>query len=187
MPAEQLSPRQREVLDTARGLLDSEGVEALTLGRIARALGIKTPSLYKHFTGKRQLEAKLIAEGLQAHAEAMEAAEPGLESLAATYRAFALEHPQLYRLMTDRPLPRDELPKGLEARAAAPLQRALGDPDLARAAWAYAHGMVQLELAGRFPEDADLGAAWSKAVQALQHAAGPGGAQHGRMDTDTVI
>ena len=171
MPAERLSPRQREVLATARALLDSEGVEALTLGRIARALGIKTPSLYKHFTGKRQLEALLIADGLQAHAEAMEAAEPGLESIAAAYRRFAVEHPQLYRLMTDRPLPRDELPEGLEARAAAPLQRTLGDPDLARAAWAYAHGMVQLELAGRFPADADLGAAWSKAIRALENAA----------------
>ena len=171
MPAERLSPRQREVLDVARGLLDTDGVEALTLGRIARALGIKTPSLYKHFTGKRQLEALLIAEGLQAHAEAMEGAEPGLASIAAAYRSFALEHAQLYRLMTDRPLPRDELPEGLEARAAAPLQRALGDADLARAAWAYAHGMVQLELAGRFPADADLDAAWSKAIRALESAA----------------
>jgi AcrR family transcriptional regulator len=171
VPAERLSSRQREVLDTARCLLDEEGVEALTLGRIARELGIKTPSLYKHFTGKRQLEALLIADGLRMHAEALDGTGPDLESIAAAYRSFALEHPQLYRLMTDRPLPRDELPDGLEARAAAPLLRALRDPDLARAAWAYAHGMVQLELAGRFPADADLGAAWSKAIRALQSAA----------------
>jgi hypothetical protein len=38
---------------------------------------------------------------------------------------------------------------------------------LARAAWAFAHGTVQLEQAGRFPLGADLDAAWSKAVQAL--------------------
>jgi len=171
VPAERLTPRQLEVLGAARGLLDSEGVEVLTLGRVARALGIKTPSLYKHFTGKRQLEALLIADGLEACAEALEAAEPGLESIAAAYRRFALEHPQLYRLMTDRPLPRDELPSGLEERAAAPLLRALGDPDLARAAWGHAHGMVQLELAGRFPAGADLGPAWSKAIRALERAA----------------
>ena len=159
------------MLDTARRLLDEEGVEGLTLGRVARELGIKTPSLYKHFTGKRQLEALLIADGLRSHAEVLEATRPDLGSIAAAYRAFALENPHLYRLMTDRPLPRDELPAGLEARAAAPLLRALGDPDLARAAWAYAHGMVQLELAGRFPADADLDAAWSKAIRALQNAA----------------
>jgi hypothetical protein len=33
--------------------------------------------------------------------------------------------------------------------------------------------MVQLELAGRFPAEADLGAAWSKAIQALERASAP--------------
>jgi hypothetical protein len=73
--------------------------------------------------------------------------------------------------MTERPLPRDLLPDGLEARAAAPVLGAVGDPDLARAAWAYAHGMVQLELAGRFPPGADLDPAWTKAVAAFTAAA----------------
>ena len=72
--------------------------------------------------------------------------------------------------MTDRPLPRDLLPEGLEARAAAPLMRAAGDPDLARAVWAFAHGMVVLELAGRFPPDAELERAWAKAVEAFSAA-----------------
>jgi AcrR family transcriptional regulator len=164
-----VSARRTEILDAARSLLVSEGVEALTMGRLAQALGIKPPSLYKHFAGKRELEALLIAEGLAAHAEALEGAAD-LAGVAARYRAFALANPQLYRLMTERPLPREDLPEGVEARAAAPLLRVVdGDPDLARAAWAFAHGMVQLELAGRFPEDADLDAAWAKAVAAFTH------------------
>jgi hypothetical protein len=36
-----------------------------------------------------------------------------------------------------------------------------GDPDRARAAWAFAHGMTILELDGRFPTNADLDAAWA--------------------------
>jgi AcrR family transcriptional regulator len=167
VPAATLTGRQREVLDVARRLLSAEGVDALTLGRIARELGIKPPSLYKHFAGKRQLEAALIAEGLEQHAAVLEAAGPRLAHIAAAYRRFALAHPHLYRLMTERPLPRDDLPPGLEARAAAPLLRAVGDRDLARAVWAFAHGMVQLELAGRFPPGADLDAAWAKATAAL--------------------
>jgi len=166
--AEARTPRQREILDVARRLLADDGVEALTLGRIARELGIRTPSLYKHVDSKRAIEVALIAEGLEASADALERAAPDLASLAAAYRRFALEQPQLYRLMTERPLPREELPPGLEERAAAPLIRALGDADLARATWAFAHGMVQLELAGRFPPDADLDAAWATAVAALQ-------------------
>jgi AcrR family transcriptional regulator len=168
VPADDLSGRQREILDVARTLLTTEGIEALTLGRIARVLGIRTPSLYKHFASKRELEATLIAEGLEASAEMLEAAGPDLAAIAAAYRRFALERPALYRLMTERPLPREDLPAGVEARAAAPLLRALGDPDLARATWAFAHGMVELELAGRFPPGADLDAAWAKAVSALQ-------------------
>jgi AcrR family transcriptional regulator len=166
--AEHLTARQRDIVSVARGLLTSEGVESVTVGRVASALGIKPPSLYKHFASKRALEAELIAEGLEASAEALEAAEPGLAGVARAYRRFATANPQLYRLMTERPLPRDLLPDGLEARAAAPLVAAAGDPDLARAAWAFAHGMVVLELAGRFPPDADLDAAWDRGVAALE-------------------
>jgi AcrR family transcriptional regulator len=171
VPLEALTARQEEILGAARGLLAGEGVEALTVGRLARALEIKPPSLYKHFASKRELEARLIAEGLEAHARALEAAGPGLAGIAAAYRAFALENPQLYRLMTERPLPREDLPEGVEARAAAPVLRTAGDPDLARALWSFAHGMVQLELAGRYPPDADLAAAWRRGVEAFEAAA----------------
>ena len=66
--------------------------------------------------------------------------------------------------MTERPLPRDLLPKGLEARAAAPLMKAAGDADLSRALWGFVHGMVTLELAGRFPPWAKLDRTWTKAI-----------------------
>jgi AcrR family transcriptional regulator len=168
--AGRLTARQQEIVGAARALLTREGVEALTLGRVAQALGIKPPSLYKHFPSKRALEAVLIAEGMRIWAEALESAHPTLADIAVAYRRFARENPQLYRLMTDRPLPRDLLPAGIEARAAAPLMRAAGDPDLARAVWAFAHGMVVLELAGRFPPDAELERAWDQAVDAFSAA-----------------
>ena len=168
--AGELSPRQQEIVGVARDLLTREGVEALTLGRVAQALGIKPPSLYKHFASKRALEAVLIAEGMRMWAESLETAGATLSELAIAYRRFAHENPQLYRLMTDRPVPRELLPEGLEARAAAPLVAATGDPDLARAVWAFAHGMVVLELAGRFPPDAELEHAWRKAIDAFSAA-----------------
>ena|SRR5437773_5017306 len=171
VPDRELSARQREIVSVARALLVEDGVEGLTLGRVAARLGIKPPSLYKHFANKRELEAVLIAEGLEAFTQALEWGGQGLASIARAYRRFALSNPQLYRLITERPLPRDLLPDGLEARAAAPIVAAAGDPDLARAAWAFAHGMVQLELADRFPPDADLDPAWTKAIEAFEAAA----------------
>ena len=91
-----------------------------------------------------------------------------LPALAAAYRRFALAHPHLYRLMTNGPLPREHLPPGLEDRTAAPVLRAAGSQARARAVWAFAHGMVMLELDHRFPADADLDAAWRAGIAAFQ-------------------
>ncbi|WP_460110676.1 TetR-like C-terminal domain-containing protein [Streptomyces sp. YKOK-J1] len=50
---------------------------------------------------------------------------------------------------------------------ALPLLRAWGnDLDPARATWAFAHGMVILEIHGRFPHDADLETAWQRGLKA---------------------
>lgn len=170
--AERLTPRAREIATAARALLEESGAAALTMRSLADRLGIKAPSLYKHFPDKHAVEVELTAQLLTESAEALEATEaqaPGsLEALAEAYRAYALAHPHLYCLATEQPLPRTELPEGLEDRAALPLLRACaGDLDLARAVWAFAHGMVILEIHGRFPADADLDAAWKRGLKAL--------------------
>ena len=73
--------------------------------------------------------------------------------------------------MTERPLRRERLAPGVEERAAAPVVQAVGgDPDTARAAWAFAHGMTILELNGRFPATADLDAAWDRGLRAFRPA-----------------
>ena len=128
--------------------------------------------MYKHLPSKEALETAVVATGFEEAAERFEAAvarnrRRPLTALAAEYRAFALEHPHLYRLMTGGPLRRDLLPAGLEARSAAPLLAAAGSEDRARAAFAFAHGMTILELDGRFPPDADLDSAWRVGIRAL--------------------
>ncbi|MCZ0989519.1 TetR/AcrR family transcriptional regulator [Streptomyces diastatochromogenes] len=167
-----MTPRAREIVAAARALLEESGAAALTMRTLADRLGIKAPSLYKHFPDKHAVEVELTAQMLAESAEALEAAEahtPGsLETLAEAYRTYALAHPHLYCLATEQPLPRAELPAGLEDRAALPLLRACaGDLDLARAIWAFAHGMVILEIHGRFPADADLDAAWKRGLKVL--------------------
>lgn len=155
-----------------RRLLEEEGPASLTMRRLAERVGIRAPSLYKHFPDKAALEAAVIATGLEDAAAAFEAAVDAatdpLSALAATYRRFALDHPHLYRLMNTGPLPREHLPPGLEDRTAAPLLRVAGTQARARAIWAFAHGMVLLELDHRFPPDADLDAAWHAGITAFQ-------------------
>jgi hypothetical protein len=74
--------------------------------------------------------------------------------------------------MTERALNRELLVPGVEERAALSLYQATGeDLDLARAVWAFAHGMIILELNCRFPGDADLDAAWQRGLAAFRAAA----------------
>jgi AcrR family transcriptional regulator len=171
------SGRRDEIVAAALSLLEEQGPDAVTMRSIAQRLGIQAPSLYKHVADKGELEAALIIEGLRDWAEqfgaALQSSRDPLLDVAQAYRAWALRRPHLYRLMTDKPLPRAELPAGLEAAAAAPVVSAVGgDENLARVAWALAHGLASLEIADRFPPGADLDAAWRTAVSAL-HGARP--------------
>jgi hypothetical protein len=43
-----------------------------------------------------------------------------------------------------------------------------GDEHLARALWAMAHGLVDLELSNRFPPDADLDRTWARAIEPFE-------------------
>jgi AcrR family transcriptional regulator len=164
-PGTRLGPRARQIVAAARELLEKDGADALTMRRLAERIGVKAPSLYKHFPDKAAVEVELMALLFAELADALEAAvaaAPGsLQALYDAYRSYAVDHPGLYRLATQKPLPRHALPPGLEDRAAAPLFRELAlDEHTARAAWAFAHGMVVLELDGRFPEGSDLDGAW---------------------------
>ena len=171
---EQPSARVTEIVAAARELLEAGGPEALTMRALADKLGIRAPSIYKHIPDKADLEAAVIAAAFDEQAAAFTNAiarspRDPLSALGRAYRAWALEHRHLYRLMTNRPLDRDRLPEGVEAGAAAPIVEACGgDPDRARAAWAFAHGMTSLELADRFPAGADLDAAWRAGLAAFR-------------------
>ena len=171
-----LTPRAHEIAECARELLEAEGAAGLSMRNLAGRLGIRAPSLYKHFPSKDAIEAVLISIGFDEQAQLFRAAladsrEP-LAAMANIYRMWARRHPELYRLMYDRPLNRSLLIPGSEEAAAAPaIEAAGGDEDLARGAWAFAHGMTILELNHRFGEGADLGAAWTRGIAALQAAA----------------
>jgi AcrR family transcriptional regulator len=170
---DQLTPRAREIVNAARELLEQEGIEALSMRRIAQCLGIRAPSIYKHLPDKHALEAAIISTGFEEQVALFEAAlehsDDPLGALARAYRDFGREHPHLYRLMTERALNRELLVPDSEQRAALPLYQASGENlDLARAAWAFAHGMTILELNNRFPPDADLDAAWQHGIAAFR-------------------
>ncbi len=160
--------RREQIVDAAQHLLETEGPESVTMRRVAAALDIRAPSLYKHMSGKAELEAALQCRALQQQA-AFLAEASDLTEMAAAYRRWALDHPQLYQLLTRRPLDRTLIPAELEQAAAAPLLAVChNDLDRARALWGLGHGLVDLELSGRFPPGADIDRAWSVALAAFR-------------------
>ncbi|NUR27309.1 MAG: TetR/AcrR family transcriptional regulator [Catenulispora sp.] len=172
---DQLTPRARQIVQAARELLEPEGPAALSMRRLGDAIGMRAASLYEHLRSKEALEAVLISSGFEEQAElfaqALQGSTDPIASLIAAYRDFARRQPNLYRLMTERPLRRDLLAPGVEEAAVLPLLQAVGgDREEARAIWAFAHGMVILELNRRFPAGADLDTTWRRGIDRFRGA-----------------
>jgi AcrR family transcriptional regulator len=170
---DKLSPRARQIVAAARELVEQEGLDALSMRRLAERLGIRAPSIYKHLPDKQALENALISAVLDeqgAHFEAAVAdADDPVGAFATAYRDFARHSPHLYRLVTGGRLDHDLLTSAAAERAALPIVDAVGgDRDLARALWAFAHGMAILELDGRFHPDANIDVAWQRGLNSFR-------------------
>jgi AcrR family transcriptional regulator len=170
------STRRAQIVAAARRLLEEEGPEALSMRNVAAEIGIRAPSLYEHVADKRALESAIIAAGLNeqgvAFREALAANGPGdpLAAIAGAWRRWARAHPHVYGLIYARDLDRsDPAVAEAELAAGAPL-REICDGDLvnARVIWAFAHGMVNLELTERFPPGTDVEALWERGLGALR-------------------
>jgi AcrR family transcriptional regulator len=166
-----------ETVAVARRILEADGPDALTMRRLADELGIRAPSLYKHFASKAAVESAIIEDvlfdiGSVTH-DALRPPPPTspLLNLLTTYRSFSVAHPNLYRLATGGPLSRQSLPPGLEEWAGNPWFVVTADPNLAQALWSFAHGMVILELDDRYPPGSPLDDTWHAGALAFERSA----------------
>ncbi len=164
------SSRQAEILAAARRRVEAEGWEALSMRALAADLGIRAPSLYKHLPNKDAVRTQLLIDAFvqmgQACWQVIET-EASVPALLRAYRATAAESPELYRLATSGPLDRAALPDGLEEWSGQPFFTVVGNPVIAQALWAAAHGLTILELDGRLPPGSDVEAAWGELAEAF--------------------
>ena len=54
--------RRREFIEAARVVITDHGMQALTIGSLARAVGVSEGAIYRHFKGKKQIIAGLIED-----------------------------------------------------------------------------------------------------------------------------
>jgi AcrR family transcriptional regulator len=175
-------PRAQEILRAARALLEERGADGLRMRPLADRLGVKAPSLYKHFASKRQVENALIATGLQEQADAQKrevaaaAPEEEIAALWDAYRRWALENPALHTLVASRALDRDDPAVAAAERPGIEnvLRTTRGETKAALAFWAFAYGMVALEINERFPSGQDLDAVWDVGLRGIASTLPPG-------------
>ncbi len=160
--------RRRLIVDTALRLLDRHGPEAVTMRRVASRLGVGAMTLYTYIDGQHHLRREMVRRGFEMlnHAcnENSTLGTPeGWRGGSRAYLRFAMDHPNLYKLMFDHPLSAgdEDLLQGgfqhlLDKVRLRLEQRGLTGRALDRATrasagrfWIALHGLASLAIAGR--------------------------------------
>jgi AcrR family transcriptional regulator len=152
-------------------LIETEGIGAVSLRRVAREAGVSTGAPYHHFADRSALLAALSTQGFELLgsevAAARDAAETPLQALTAlaeAYVRFSREHPGHFRLMFRPELSQPDKHPEAEAAGdaafgvlsdciadcvAAGLLPADKADTIAVAWWGLAHGLASLWLDGQ--------------------------------------
>jgi AcrR family transcriptional regulator len=166
-----------EICAAAGALYAKKGEDAITMRELARALACSPMGLYRYFKDRDEIIAALRTDAFNKFSDSLETAfargdEPfsRAREVGRAYLAFALDNPNLYRLMFDMTAATEARNSALaaaSARAGQTVTRHVKDliaagivkGDSARvghALWAAAHGVIVLYLAGRLPPAVDV-------------------------------
>jgi AcrR family transcriptional regulator len=179
VPRAGLGPER--VVGTAAEIADAEGLDAVTLARVAQALGVKPPSLYNHVAGRDGLVrgiALLAAAELAVVLREAAIGRSGPDALQATaqaYRSYVLKHPGRYAATAPAPQPGDDELAAAGGAVLDVLRGVLraweleGDDEIhaLRAFRSAVHGYATLEAAGGFGIKVDLDASFTRLIAAL--------------------
>lgn len=168
---------KREILDTAWSMVRADGLAALTLRALARAVDMEPQSLYTYFASKSALYDRMFADGNQelgcrfADADIPSNPRDALRAVARTFVEFAAEDQARYQLLFVRTLPRFQ---------PSPESHAVAAEILARV-------RTVLTRAGlRDDADFDLWTAVVAGLASQQLANDPGGDRYLRLVDDAV-
>ena len=165
---------QATVVEAAARLVDEEGIEQLSLGRLAERLGVRTPSLYNHVAGLPGLKHDLTLYCLHDLLDLILRSTVGksraeaIFALANAYRAYAREAPGRYALTVQAPDPGDQEVQALAQQLVDVVRAVLAPYRLSEEVAIHAirglrsivHGFISLEVAGGFGMPVDLDASF---------------------------
>ena len=162
---------REEILACACDLYLTRGLEGFSMRRLAKAVGVTAPAIYRHFDGKEEVLLAVVGEAYKVFYDylhrALQGATPSerLRMAGEAYVDFALDHPRYYEMM-HAPLAAmgiEKVPEQLRAEACAIGQfwddrlrecagvgvvRSSDHESIGLTMWAHAHGFVSLYLRG---------------------------------------
>ncbi len=165
------------LLDEACKQVAKGGGLALNLSELARSTGVSQPAVYRHFASKRALMMSVAQRGFEQLAEALQQATQLVQddtfeiirAIAEAYVAFALENPELVRLMFSlKERVTEPALQNISKTAAIPLFRlveaakyrdGLRNQDVeqtVRIIWATIHGLAVLLMDEQMPFITDM-------------------------------
>jgi AcrR family transcriptional regulator len=169
------------VVDAAAGIADAEGLEAVTLARVAGELGVRAPSLYNHVDGRDDVLRAIAVRGVRELTSALREAAVGrssadaLTAAARAYRAYARAHPGRYAATVAAPTRGDEEHRAAASEAVDVMLAVMRGWDLegddaihaVRAFRSAVHGFVAIEAADGFGIAFDFDASFDRLVASL--------------------
>jgi AcrR family transcriptional regulator len=175
------------VVAAAARLADVDGLEAVTLARLSKDLGVRPPSLYAHVAGLDDLRRRIGIRGAGELATALSSAAAGrsrgdaLRSIAAAYRRYARAHPGTYAAVQRLSDPADADATAAGAAVVDVVVAVLRGYDLAgddaihavRAVRAALHGFVALEADGGFGIPLSVDESYDRLVAVLERGLRP--------------
>ncbi len=177
MPRAGLTPAV--VVETGAALADEVGFEGLTMGLLAKRLGVRTPSLYKHVGSLDALRRGIAVHTAREIGEVVTRSAVGrsgpdaIHAFADAYRRWALDHPGRYAASVRAPdddehrRVADESIRALfDVLAGFGLRGARG-ADAARALRSAIHGFASLESAGGFGLPRDVNRSYRFLVETV--------------------
>lgn len=178
-----------QIVAAASALIDSDGLDGMTMSAVAARVGVRSPSLYKRVKDRDDLVRMVIEAATRELAERFETAiaRVGSDLLAriraivVALRAFAHERPAVFGLLI-APVPAaarasaDTVALASDAlitavRAVVGPERAL---DAARTVTAWSFGFITMELTGAFRLGGDINSAFAFGLERVVDALSTG-------------
>lgn len=107
----------------ALALIETSGVESLSLREVARRLGVSHQAPYKHFASRDHILAEIVTRAYAAFAAYLDARpfcpdpDQSMANMAHAYVHYAAAHPLNYRLMFNTQLPPPQSHPGMMEQA----------------------------------------------------------------------